>query len=95
MEEACALIDSDAKVDLLFTDMRLGDEHHGGIVVANYGREHNAEIRVLYTTGSGVNDGTRALFVEHHWFLPKPYRPSDLEIAVENARLTRTPKKAK
>ena len=85
LAEAMALIDEDRPLDLLFTDIRLVDERHGGISVADYARTKYPDIAVVYTTGSGVSDGTRALFVERHWFVPKPYRPVDLEIALGNA----------
>jgi DNA-binding NtrC family response regulator len=57
----------------------------GELALAAYARTRRPEIAVVYTTGAGVNDGTRALFVERHWFLAKPYRPSDLEIILRNA----------
>ena len=85
VDEATALLDADSQIDLLFTDMRLVGEHHGGIAVAKYAREFRPNIRVLYTTGDGVNDGTRALFVEPHHFIGKPYTIRHLAVAIGNA----------
>ena len=85
LAEAVALLDEAGNVDLLFTDLGLVEERHGGISVAEYARTKRPEIAVVYTTGAGVNDGTRALVVDRHWFLAKPYRPSDLEIILGNA----------
>ena len=78
VDEALALLSGNEGVDLLFTDLKLLDRHHGGIEVAPHAREAKPEVRVIYTTGEGVNDGTRALFVEDFHFLSKPY-PSSSE----------------
>jgi hypothetical protein len=40
------------------------------------------KLKVLYTTGADVTDGTRALFVEGSAFLPKPYTPAHLIEAI-------------
>lgn len=85
VDEATALLDSDQQIDLLFADIRLLGERNGGIAVAKYAREFRPDIRVLYTTGEGVNDGTRALFVEPHHFIGKPYTVRHLEVAIGNA----------
>jgi CheY-like chemotaxis protein len=93
LAEAIALLDDSKSIDLLFTDLRLNDEPHGGLTIAKHARTKYRKIAVIYTTGSGVNDGTRALFVERHWFLSKPYRPKDLEIVIGNALGGRAPAK--
>jgi hypothetical protein len=36
------------------------------------------KLKVLYTTGAHVTDGTKALFVEGSAFLSKPYTPAQL-----------------
>ena len=36
------------------------------------------KLKVLYTTGADVTDGTRALFVAGSAFLAKPYTPAQL-----------------
>jgi DNA-binding NtrC family response regulator len=92
--EAIAVLDVARGIDLLFTDIRLTDDPHGGITVAKHARTKHPKIAVVYTAGSGVNDGTRALFVERYWFLPKPYRPGDLEIVLGNALSGKNPEKA-
>ena len=85
VDEAAALLESDVPIDLLFADIHLLDDHHGGVGLAKYGRESRPELRVLYTTGRGVNDGTRALFVDPHHFVGKPYTIQHLIVAVTNA----------
>ena len=83
--EATAVLNTDREIDLLFTDLKLLGEPHGGIVVANRARETRPNIAVLYTTGKGVNDGTRALFVEPYLYVGKPYTVQHLTVAVQNA----------
>jgi DNA-binding NtrC family response regulator len=74
VEEALALLrDEQQQIDLLFTDIRLWDEAQGGITLAQEARGLRPGIRVLYTTGEGVTDGMRALFVDGFLFLAKPY----------------------
>jgi DNA-binding NtrC family response regulator len=85
VDEAFALLDADHRIDLLFTDLNLMDEHHGGVDVGRKARDERPEIKVIYTSGEGVNDGTRALFVYGFLFLPKPYTPHDLDAAVGTA----------
>ena len=85
LDEATALLATEEKIDLLFADIRLLGQLQGGIDVARYARDSRPDLRVLYTTGSGVNDGTRALFVDPHHFVGKPYTVQHLVVAVTNA----------
>jgi CheY-like chemotaxis protein len=73
--EALALLGEGAKVDLLFTDINMpdGPDSVDGLELARRAVEFLPGLRVLYTTGGGVTDGTRALFVAGSTFLPKPY----------------------
>jgi DNA-binding NtrC family response regulator len=74
VDEALALLgDEQQQIDLLFTDIRLRDEAQGGITLARQAVDLRTGIRVLYTTGEGVTDGMRALFVKGFLFLAKPY----------------------
>jgi two-component system cell cycle sensor histidine kinase/response regulator CckA len=73
VDEALAILnDPEKSVDPLFTDMQLGQEQ-GGIELARQAVEKRPELHVIYTTGRGVTDGMRALFVEDFIFLAKPY----------------------
>ena len=85
LDEATALLATQEKIDLLFADIRLVEEPHGGIDLAKFAHESRPSLRVLYTTGFGVNDGTRALFVDPHDFVSKPYTVQHLIVAVTNA----------
>jgi len=79
VDEALALLrDDQQKVDLLFTDIKLWADAQGGIALAQQAIEVRSGIRVLYTTGQGVTDGMRALFVDGFSFLGKPYNLDSL-----------------
>jgi CheY-like chemotaxis protein len=82
MAEALALLQGDISIEALFTDINLVDGGPGGIELAREARAIRPALRVLYTTGDGVTDGTRALMVEDSAFLPKPYTPDQLAAAV-------------
>jgi hypothetical protein len=41
-----------------------------------------AGLRVLYTSGEGVTDAMKAMFVAGATLLPKPYTPADLTRAI-------------
>jgi two-component system, response regulator PdtaR len=77
--EAVAIIeDSQQKLDLLFTDLGLGDQTDGGLAVGQTMANSRPGFPVVYTTGRGVTDGTVKLFVEPSRFIPKPYTDKQL-----------------
>ncbi len=78
--EALALINGERRVDVLFTDINLGETN--GLDLAQEIRALKPGIKVLYTSGAGVTDGTRSLFVEGAKFLAKPYRSDQLVAAM-------------
>jgi hypothetical protein len=49
-----------------------------GLELAQKAVAMRPKLKVLYTTGADVTDGTRALFVEGSVFVPKPYTPAQL-----------------
>ena len=72
-EGALALLaDQSQPIDLLFTDIGLYENRHGGIQLAQEAVKHRPNLKVLYTSGQGVTDGMKALFVENSAFIPKP-----------------------
>jgi CheY-like chemotaxis protein len=79
--EALALIESEAAVDLLFTDLNLGTPPDG-FDLARAARERRPELKVLYTSGQAMTDGMQALMVEGGAFLPKPYSPEELMASI-------------
>jgi DNA-binding NtrC family response regulator len=76
--QALAVIQTDRPIDLLFTDICLGPDVgaglvHAGLELAQQAVELRPELRVLYTTGYGITEGMKAMFVRDSEFLPKPY----------------------
>jgi DNA-binding NtrC family response regulator len=85
VEQALALLEPESarKVDLLFTDIYLREQEHGGIQVAQEAVKAKPGLRVLYTSAQAITDGIRQLFVDGGEFLPKPYTAPGLKDAVE------------
>src|SRR5580704_4156821 len=84
VDQALALIQTEQPIDLLFTDINLAPDLaaglvHPGLELAQQAAKLRPGLRVLYTTGQGVTDGMKALFIEGSEFLPKPY---DLDLLV-------------
>jgi len=79
---ALAILGSDQPIDLLFADLGLKEETDGGLELAARAVEMRPTLRVLYTTGRPVTDGTRARFVQGSAFLPKPYTVEQLLTAL-------------
>jgi DNA-binding NtrC family response regulator len=82
--EALAIIETDHRVDLLFTDLTLGDDSEGGLTIATSFATSRPQVPVLYTTARELTDGMRTLFVDPHAFLAKPYTVEKLKTAVAN-----------
>jgi DNA-binding NtrC family response regulator len=76
--QTLAVIQTEHPIDLLFTDIRLGPDVgaglvHAGLELAQQAVELRPELRVLYTTGYGITNRMKAMFVPGSEFLPKPY----------------------
>jgi CheY-like chemotaxis protein len=87
VDQALALVRAEPSIELVFTDINLADDAEAGLVhpgleLAQQARRLRPELRVLYTTGTSVTDGMKALFVEGSGFLAKPYDLSQLSTAV-------------
>lgn len=76
--EAKAIVESAEEIDLLFTDLALGDDRDGGIEVANLLAHMRPETPVLYTSGRELTDGLKTLFIENSHFLAKPYTETEI-----------------
>jgi DNA-binding NtrC family response regulator len=83
VEQALAVLTGEQSIDVLFTDIRLKGEEHGGLTVGREAAALRAGLRVLYTSGEGVTDGMKAMFVDGATILPKPYTPAALTQAIE------------
>ena len=71
--EASAILEKDQEIEVLFTDLGLRDDTQAGLELAKQAVERRPELKVLYTTGQSVTDGTKALFVPKSAMLAKPY----------------------
>jgi two-component system, cell cycle sensor histidine kinase and response regulator CckA len=80
--EAQAIVHSDEKFDLVFTDVQLGNHKEGGLTIGKVLAEARKGTPVLYASGRELTDGMQALFVEPSAFLPKPYTVQQLTEAV-------------
>jgi DNA-binding NtrC family response regulator len=80
--EALEIIDSNQSIDLLFTDMTLGNEAQGGIRVGQSMTRSRPGLPIIYTSGGAVAPSTRSSFVAPGTFLPKPYSRAQLLRAV-------------
>ncbi len=83
VEGSHALLESDQSIELLFIDLNLANDQEAGLRVAQSARETRSKLPVLYTSGLGVNEGMKVLFVEPFHFLPKPYTAAQLTKSVE------------
>ena len=81
-EEALALLNGDRVVALLIADLDMASNPTAGVELAREAVRQRQGLPVLYTSGTGVTDGTRALFVDGSDFLPKPYTVPQLTEAV-------------
>ncbi len=81
-KEALAVLTVAEGIDLLFTDINLRDEIHGGLDLAKEARRRKPDLKVLYTTGQDVTDGMKAMMVERSATLEKPYTVDQLQAAL-------------
>lgn len=82
LAEAQAVIHSDQKLDLVFTDITLPENPEGGLQIGQLVRQARPGVPVLYTSGRALTDGMKELFVKRSSFLPKPYTDEQLISAV-------------
>jgi CheY-like chemotaxis protein len=78
IDEAQPIIESDANLDIVFTDLSLRDELDAGIEVGRLVEAKRPRTPVLYTSGREMTDGLKLLFIENSDFLPKPYTDEQL-----------------
>jgi DNA-binding NtrC family response regulator len=92
IEGAKALLDTDQQIDVLFLDLNLGGDPEAGLLVAQQAKAMRPKLSYLYTTGAGVNEGMKAMFVEPFLFLPKPYTFEQLTKSVAFLLLATKPR---
>ena len=83
--EALALLATEDTFDLVFTDLSLHGHDQAGLALAAEATRMREGVPVLYTTGQGLTDGMKAMFVDGSSFLPKPYTFEQLSAAVTAA----------
>jgi DNA-binding NtrC family response regulator len=81
-EQTTDLLEGGAKVDLLFVDITLNGDNRAGLTLAQRAVEARPGLKVLYTTGQGITDAMRALFVPRAAFLAKPFSVDQLKKAL-------------
>jgi len=78
LAEAEAILRSGVSIDVVATDIGLGEELDGGLKIGQVATEQYPGIPILYVSGRPLTDGMKALFVEPNAFLPKPYTDEQL-----------------
>jgi CheY-like chemotaxis protein len=73
-EAALCFLDTDQRIDLLFTDIRLGDKLNGWDVGEAF-RVRFPNIAVLYTSGNSISPPRN---VDRSRFFAKPYEPGKI-----------------
>jgi len=76
------LLDVSDGIDILFTDIVLKGDVHGGLDLAKQAVERHPQLKVLYATGQAVTDGMKAMMVEGSAILEKPYTVEQLEASL-------------
>ena len=73
LAEAEAILRSDRKIDLVFTDIELRDRKDGGVEVGQIAQQVRPETPIVYASGRPFTDGMKELLSGRNIFLPKPY----------------------
>lgn len=81
-EEALAAFNVVERVDVLFTDVILKGRDHAGLELAKEAMQRHPDLKVLFTTGSAITDGMKAMMVEKSAVLEKPYTVDQLQTAL-------------
>ena len=81
-EEALAVFDVVDRIDVMFTDVILKGDLHAGLDMAKEAVGRRPDLKVLFTTGSAITDGLKAMMVEKSAVLEKPYTVDQLQAAL-------------
>ncbi len=81
-DEALAVFDVVERIDVLFTDVILKGDIHAGLELAKEAVQRRPDVKVLFTTGSAITDGMKAMMVEKAAVLEKPYTVDQLQTAL-------------
>ena len=80
-EEAIELLGQDARIEVLVTDIILPGRMTG-LDLVRKARELMPDLKILTISGNASEEAIRASYLDRCAFLPKPFRPSDLNRAV-------------
>src|ERR1700693_885689 len=83
IDEALLLLRAPQHIDALFTDIYLKPLLHGGCDLAQQAIALRPELRVLYTTGSAIDDKVNAIIDGGAHFLPRPYTQDQLQDSIK------------
>jgi len=72
--EAQAVINSDAKLDLVVTDISLNNHPEGGITIGKLVEQSRDGVPMLYASGREQTDGMQSLFAQNSRCLASPTR---------------------
>jgi CheY-like chemotaxis protein len=81
-EEALAVFEVVDRIDVMFTDVILKGDLHAGLDMAKEAVGRRPDLKVLFTTGSAITDGLKAMMVEKSAVLEKPYTVDQLQAAL-------------
>jgi DNA-binding NtrC family response regulator len=81
-EEALAVFDVVDRIDVMFTDVILKGDLHAGLDMAKEAVGRRPDLKVLFTTGSAITDGLKAMMVDKSAVLEKPYTVDQLQAAL-------------
>jgi DNA-binding NtrC family response regulator len=81
-QEALAVFDVVDRIDVMFIDVILKGDFHAGLDMAKEAVGRRPDLKVLFTTGSAITDGMKAMMVEKSAVLEKPYTVDQLQAAL-------------
>ncbi len=81
-EEAMAVFEVVERIDVLFTDVILKGDNHAGLELGKQAVQRQPDVKILFTTGSAVTDGMKAMMVDKAAILEKPYTVDQLQTAL-------------
>ena len=80
--QAQTVIDSPGRVDLVFTDVQLGEDTQGGVTVGKLVGQTRSGTPVLYSSGCSTAESVHSGSADRSAFLSKPYTAQELTTAV-------------
>lgn len=81
-EQALALLEGDAEIDLVVMGIALNGDSQAGLTLARRAADIRKDLKVVYTTGERVTARMRALFVPSSASLPKCFTVDQIRITL-------------